>query len=72
MCFRRDTNKGHKAMFILGLVFMILANAWPRLLHTTFGLGPDWVDGVRGLLFGISFGLLLWGIRLNCRRGGLR
>ena len=57
-----------KPLMMVGLVFLALGQAWPRLVPVTGNMGPDWIDGIRGLLMGIAFGLLAWSIILNKRR----
>jgi hypothetical protein len=56
-----------KPLMMLGLVFLALGQAWPRLLPVTGNLGPDWIDGIKGLLMGIAMGLLGWSVILNKR-----
>jgi hypothetical protein len=46
-----------------GLVFLILANLAKWFLHPSAGLSERFVDGALGLLFGISIGCLLLGLR---------
>ena len=56
-----------KPLMMLGLVFLGLGQAWPLLLPVTGNLGPDWIDGIKGLLMGIAIGLLAWSVILNKR-----
>ena len=42
-----------------GFVFLILANVSQIVFRHTPSLGEDLVDGIRGVLFGISIGSLL-------------
>jgi hypothetical protein len=56
-----------KPVMMIGLVFLALGQAWPRLLPVTGNLGPDAVDGIKGLLMGVAFGVLAWSIILNKR-----
>ena len=60
---------GH--LMTLGMVFLALANIWPRFLYPDWwnaNLGPDPIDGVRGFLFGVGIALSLLAARLNGRR----
>ncbi len=57
-----------KPLIMVGMAFLALAAAWPRFAQLTLSLGEGWLDAVRGGLYGVSFGLLLWAARL----GGLR
>jgi hypothetical protein len=62
-----------KPLMMIGLVFLALGQAWPLLLPVSGDLGPDWIDGIKGLLMGIAIGLLAWSLILNKRlRAGRR
>jgi hypothetical protein len=52
---------------LAGLVFLILASFSKWFLQSASGLSEDWTDGVVGLLYGVSFGLMLLGIWRNGR-----
>ena len=67
MNFRNLLNNP-RTMMRVAMVFLVLFNIWPRFLHVTFGLGEDWIDGLRGMLLGITLGLLI----LIVRRKGFR
>lgn len=56
-----------KPLMRFGMLFLGIALAWPKLLPLTGNLGPDVVDGLKGLLMGIGFGLLGWSAVLNKR-----
>jgi hypothetical protein len=56
-----------KPVLRIGLVFLALGAAWPRLLPVTGNLGPDAIDGIRGLLLGLAIGLILWSVLLSKR-----
>jgi hypothetical protein len=60
--------KDPKALMSIGMMFLVLALIWPRFLHLGANLGPDWIDGVRGMLFGVSIGMNLWSVRLAARQ----
>ena len=56
-----------RAVFILGIACLVLAILWTRIADTlATSMGPDARDTVRGLLYGLSFGLLL--VSLFARR----
>ncbi len=57
-----------RPLIMTGMAFLALAGVWPRFAQVTFGLSEDGLDAVRGVLYGVAFGTLLWGARL----GGLR
>ncbi len=57
-----------KALIVAGMAVLALGEAWPRLLPIGRGLGPDWVDGIRGALFGIAIPLLLSAAWINGKR----
>jgi len=62
-----------KPLMMIGMVFLALGQAWPRLLPVTGNLGPDAIDGIKGLLLGIAFGMLAWSVILSKRlRAGRR
>ena len=53
----------HQPSIRVGLVFLILANAVGFFGPRTHLLSERWVDGIRGLLLGLSIGLLLLSLR---------
>jgi hypothetical protein len=61
-----------KPLMMIGLVFLALGQAWPRLLPLTGNLGPDAIDGIKGLLLGVAFATLGWSIILTRRIRGAR
>jgi hypothetical protein len=69
----RDRLKTPGAMIRTGAACLLLANFSHWFLHPTSGFYQGFVDGMTGVLFGLSFGLLLLGARLKCglRRGGM-
>jgi hypothetical protein len=60
-----NREKNPKAMMMAGMASLALALVWPRFLPLTAALGPDAVDGLRGVLIGVSIGLNLWAVRLG-------
>ena len=56
-----------KPLLRIGTLFLGLALAWPKFVPVTGNLGPDAIDGLKGLLMGIGFGLLAWSVILNKR-----
>ena len=56
-----------KPLLMIGMIFLALGQAWPRLLPFTGNLGPDAIDGIKGLLMGIALGLLGWYVILGSR-----
>jgi len=57
-----------KPILRLGMFFLAIALAWPRFLPVAGNLGPDAIDGVRGLLMGLAIGLNLWAVILGSRQ----
>lgn len=49
-----------KPLVKTGMAFLALSQTWPRVLPVISNLGPDAIDGIRGLLMGIGFGLTAW------------
>ena len=65
--------KNPRAMMMVGMASLAVALVWPRFLPVTGGLGPDAIDGMRGVLIGVSIGLNLWAARLvGMKRRGNR
>jgi hypothetical protein len=50
------------------MAFLALSSAWPRLLPVTGNLGTDAIDGIRGVLMGVGFGLMCWAAALIGRQ----
>ena len=59
--------KDRKTMTQLGLVLLILANATHFLVRPAGSAARDVVDGIFGLLIGLSIGLLLMSLRRSER-----
>ena len=60
-----------KPILRIGMLLLAISTAWPRLIPFTGNLGTDAVDGIKGLLLGIGFGLIVWAARLGgFRRAG--
>ena len=68
----RHQAKDPRPIMMMGMACLVLGLAWPRFLPVTGNLGPDVIDGVRGVLMGLAIGLNLWAARLGgrLRRGG--
>lgn len=64
----RIGSKDPKALMMMGMVFMVIGQSWPRYLPVTGGLSEDAIDGLRGVFMGLSIGLLLWSVWLNGRQ----
>ena len=63
----RIGSKDPKALMMIGMVFMLLGQLW-RFMPVTGGMSEDAIDAIRGVLLGISIGLLLWSVWLNGRQ----
>ena len=59
----RQRLKDPKTMMRIGMTFLILASFSRWFLHPGPGLSEGWVDGVTGLLYGVSIASLLGSIR---------
>ena len=60
----RNQSRNPRTLIRVGMACLAIALIWPRFLHLTFNFGPDLIDGVRGLLLGLSIGLNLWAVWL--------
>ena len=67
MIFKKES-VDPKLVMRLGMLCLAISIAWPRLVPLTGSMGTDLVDGIKGLLLGLSLGLFFWAGRL----GGFR
>jgi hypothetical protein len=58
-------------MMSIGMLCLASALAWPRFVPLTFHAGPDWIDGIRGVLFGMAIGLNLLSVMKTAKQRGL-
>jgi hypothetical protein len=63
--FLKDRLKNRKTLMNVGLVCFLLGQATHWFLRPTDRFAQDIVDGIFGLLIGLSIGLLLWSLRLR-------
>jgi flagellar biosynthesis protein FliR len=57
-----------RAVFIVGLTFLVLALVWPMLADAAnLSMSGDARDTVHGFLFGLAFGLLLLWLFVRAR-----
>jgi hypothetical protein len=66
----RNQRPDPKLVLKLGMLCLAISIAWPRLVPLTGRLGTDAIDGIKGLLLGLSLGLLFWAGRLGGFRRG--
>ena len=64
----RQHLKDQRTMMRVGMCFLILASLSRWFLHPSAGISEDWVDGITGLLYGISIASLLVSVRLRAGR----
>ncbi len=57
-----------KPMLRVGMLFLGIGLAWPRLVPLTGNLSPDAIDGLKGFLMGVGMALTLWAVRLVGRQ----
>ncbi len=57
-----------KLLIVVGMTGLALANAGPRFVPAGWGVSSDWMDGIRGGLFGIAIPLLLRAAWINGQR----
>lgn len=67
MIFKKEVPDG-KALLRIGMLFLAISVAWPRLIPFTGPFSPDAVDGIKGALLGVSLGLVFWAARLGAFR----
>jgi len=60
-------NKRFNPLVQVGLVFLVLASIARWKLHPATTSGQDIADAVTGLLYGLSIGLMLFGIMRSKR-----
>ena len=64
----RDETRDPKRVLRIGMLFLAVSIVWPRFLPITGHLSVDAVDGIKGLLLGVSLGLMIWAARLGAFR----
>jgi len=57
-----------KPLLRVGMLFLGIGLAWPRLVPLTGNLSPDAIDGLKGFLMGVGMALTLWAVRLVGRQ----
>jgi len=57
-----------KVMIPIAMMFLIAGILWPYFFHPASQVAENWSHGLRGLLFGISFGINLMAIRQAARQ----
>ena len=57
-----------KPLLRVGMLFLGIGLAWPRLVPLTGNLSPDAIDGLKGFLMGVGMALTLWAARLVGRQ----
>jgi hypothetical protein len=60
--------KNPMTMMPIGMLCLVFALILPRIFHPAGRLATNWMDGVQGLLFGISIGINLCAVRLAGRQ----
>ena len=60
--------KTPNAVMLTGMAALLAANILHVLLRWAEGSAETVVSGTMGLLYGVSFALLLWSVRLTVRR----
>lgn len=57
----------------IAVIFLAIAIAWPKLIHSSAHLGHNGDDILRGAIFGLAIGMLLMtGIHMRRQRRGNR
>ena len=60
--FRNDVQRP-KRLLSIGMLFLAVSVAWPRMVPFTGNLGTDAIDLIKGLLLGVALGLLFLAAR---------
>ena len=63
--FLKDRLKDRKTLMNVGLVCFLFGQTTHWFVRPTDRFAQDVVDGIFGLLIGLSIGLLLWSVRLR-------
>ena len=64
----RDKMKDPNLVMRLGMAFLIVAMLANYFLHPGARFSEGLTDGLKGLLYGLSIGLLLLSVRLKTRK----
>ncbi|HKV05478.1 MAG TPA: hypothetical protein VJO53_10275 [Candidatus Acidoferrales bacterium] len=64
----RNRIKNPRTMMVVGNGCLVIALSSIVFLHPTAKFGPELIDGVRGMLFGISIGANLVALRTIARQ----
>jgi hypothetical protein len=64
----RQRLKDPKVQLRFGYILLILASASRFAFERTTDFSAGFADGATGMLYGMSIGFLLWGIRTTARR----
>ena len=59
MCSDQKKDRKVVAWLPLGIVLPVIAMDLPRFFHPVSPLSTDWFDGLRGLMAGIGFGIMI-------------
>jgi hypothetical protein len=59
MCENQPKDRRVIAWLPLGIMLPVIAMDLPRFFHPSGGLSVDWFEGLRGLLAGIGFGMMI-------------
>jgi hypothetical protein len=73
MCSDQTKDRKVVAWLPLGILLPVIAMDLPRFVHPMGRLSTDWLDGLRGLMAGIGFGITIMVIvklRRQRRLGG--
>ena len=65
----RNRLNNPKHLIRIGMACLLIAILSQRFLHPTAIFGSELIDGVRGVLYGLSIGFNLWAVRLAGRHG---
>jgi hypothetical protein len=70
MCADQTKRNKVVAWLPLGIILPVIAMSLPRFIHPAGSFTEDWLDGFRGLLAGIGFGIMIMVVvKLSRQRG---
>jgi hypothetical protein len=64
----RNRIKNPRALMVVGMSSLVIATVFSAFAHAQTQIGKDWLEGLRGMFFGISIALNLGSVILSRRQ----